>query len=111
VHSRRRALAGCKETSELAAPVEVGDDASDGVVSRGCDRNRSLGRVVAFLGEAPHQGREPGAIDRAQIEKSRSASGNIAGNDIPRGELVGEPLAVLVQQEGALSAKRLREQQ
>ena len=97
-HTRRRR----RGPRQLGAPVEVGDDAADRVVRRRRDRDRHRGGVVARLLERVHQGREAAAVDRAQVEQRRAARGDRARDDVPRRELVGEPLPALVEQERAL---------
>ena len=111
VHAGRSALARRVETRELAASVEIGENAADGVVRRRRDRDRRLRRVVPLLDEAPHERREAPAVDRAQIEQHGSPCGDLAGDDVARGELVGEAVALVVEKKGALAAQRLGEEQ
>ena len=51
------------------------------------------------------------AVDLAQVEKSGSARGDVAGDDVPRSKLVGEALATLVEEQRALAAQRLGQEQ
>ena len=97
--ARRGALARRVEAGELAAPVEIGEDAADRVVRGRRDRDRRLRRVVALLDEAPHQRREAAAVDRAQVEQHRAARRDLARDDVARRELVGEAVALLVEEE------------
>ena len=111
VDAGRRALTRRVQTRELAAPVEIREDASDGVVRSGRDRDRRLRRVVALLEEAAHQRREASTIDRAQVEKDGAAGSDLARDDVARRELVGESVALIVEQDRTLSAQRLREEE
>ena len=111
VDARGSALAGGVEAGKLSASVEVGDDPSDRVVRRRRDGNRRLGGVVASLGEASHEARKPCAVDLAQVEERGAARRDVAGDDVPRRELVGEALAALVEEQRALAAECLGEEQ
>jgi hypothetical protein len=111
VHARRRALARGVQARHLASPVQIGEDAADRVVRRGCDRDRRQRRVVALVDEAPHQRRKEAAVDGAEIEVHRAARGDLARDDVTRRELVGEAVAPLVEQESAFAAQRFGEQQ
>ena len=50
-------------------------------------------------------------LDRPEVEKRRPARVDGAGDDVAWRELVGEALAVVVEQERARSAQRLAEEQ
>jgi hypothetical protein len=69
VHSRAGALAGRVETVDLGAPVEVGDDAAHGVVGGRRDRDRLPRGIAALGGDARHDRREAGPVDRPQVEQ------------------------------------------
>ena len=86
-------------------------DAADRVVRRRRDRNRRLRRVVALLDQASHERREATAVDRAEVEQHRSPCGDLARDDVARSELVGEAVALVVEQHGALSAQRLGQEE
>ena len=111
VNAGRCALSGGVETRKLGAPVEVGDDAADRVVRRGRHRDGRLRRVVALLLEPAHEPGEAVAVDLAQVEQRRAARVDLARHDVARRELVGEAMPVLVEQERALSAQRLGEEE
>ena len=111
VHAGRRALARRVEARELAASVEVGEDAADGVVGGRSDGNRCLRGVVPLLQETAHERREAPAVDRAQIEQHRSARRDLARHDVAGSELVRETVALLVEQERSFSAQRLGEEE
>jgi hypothetical protein len=111
VDAGRCALARGVEARELAAPVEVGHDAADRVVRGRSDRNRCLGRVVSLLQQAAHQRREAAAVDRPEVEQNGSARCDLPRDDVARSELVGEPVALLVQQQRALASERFGQQQ
>ena len=91
--------------------VEVGDDAADRVVRGRRDRDRLERRVVAGALERRHQAREALALDRAQVEAGMPALGDRARDDVARRELVGEAVAAVVEQQRALAAQRLGEQE
>ena len=111
MHAGRRALAGGVQTGNVAAPVEVGEDAADRVVRGGRHRNGCPSGVVALLDEASHERREAPTVDRAQVEQDAPARRDLAGDDVARSELVGEAVALLVEEQGALPAKSLGEEQ
>ncbi len=111
MHAGRCALARGVEAGKLGAPVEVGDDAADRVVRGRRDRDRALGRVVALIGKPAHERREATAVDLPQVEERGAARGDLARDDIARGELVGEALAALVEERRALAAQRLAQQE
>ena len=111
VHAGRRALTGCVEAGKLAPPVEVRRDTAHGVVRCGRNRDRSLRRVVALLDEAAHERREATAVDRPQVEQHRPARCDLPGDDVARSELVGEAVALVVEEQGALAAQRLGEEE
>ncbi len=102
MHARRGTLTGCVEPRELTAPVEIGEDPSDGVVGGGCNWDRGFCRVIAFLDEAPHKSWKTAAVDRAEIEKGGAARCDLTRHDIAGRKLVREPLTTLVQKRGAL---------
>ena len=104
-------LAGGIETVYLRPPFEVCDHAAHRVVGRRRDGDRLLTGVVALLLYAGHQPREPGPLDRPQVEKRRPARVDGAGDDVAWCELIGEAFAVVVEQERARSAQRLAEEQ
>ena len=91
--------------------VEVGDDPADRVVRGRRDRDRLARGVVAGALERRHQAREALAVDRAQVEPGLAALGDRARDDVARRELVGEPRAAAVEQQRALAAQRLGEQE
>ena len=111
VDAGRGALAGGVEAGQARAPVEVGDDAADRVVRGRRDRDRLARGVVAGARERRHQTGEAVALDRAQVETGLAAFGDGARDDVAGRELVGEPPAAAVEQERALAAQRLREQE
>ncbi len=78
---------------------------------RRCHRNRRQRRVVALLDEASHERREAAAVDRTEVERHRPARGDLPRDDVPRRQLVREAVALLVQKQGALAAKCLRQQE
>ena len=75
------ALAGCVETGQAGATVEVGDDAAHRVVGGRRDRDRLGRRVVALRQEAVHQGR---GSDRGRSDAGR-------GEPYPARESLGRP--------------------
>ncbi len=111
MHARARALAGRVQAGHARSAVEVGDDAADRVVRGGGDGDRLAGRVVARTRERRHQRRIPVALDAAEIERRAVARGDRARDHVPRRELVGEALAVLVQEGGACAAQRFGEEE
>ena len=111
VDACRSALAGRVETGELAATVEIGEDAADRVVRRWRDRDRRQRGVVALIDEAAHERGKALAVDRTQVERHRPARRDLSRDDVARSELVGEAVPLLVEQERALATQRLREQE
>ena len=75
------------------------------------DRHRLAGRVVAGALERRDQARVAAAVDRAQVEPGLAAGGDRPRDDVARRELVGEAVAALVEQQGAVAAQRLGEQE
>ena len=110
VHARRGAFAGGIQAGQLAPAVEIGEDAADGVVRGRRHGDRCLRGVVALLDEAPHQRRKATAVDRAEVEQHRSARRDLAGDDIARRELVGEAVALVVEEHRTLASQRLGEE-
>src|SRR4029450_5319825 len=55
--------------------------------------------------------RETAPVDRPKIEQDGSARRDLAGHDVARRELVGEAVALLVEQERTLAAQGLRQEQ
>ena len=111
MHAGARALARGVEALDLGAAVEVRDDPAHRVVRRRRDRDRLGPRVVALVGEPLHQRREAPAVDRSQVEQGGAPRGDGPGDDVAGRELVGEAPAVVVEQDGALPAQRLGEQE
>ena len=80
-------------------------------MGRGRDGHRLDRRVVTRLLDPVHQPGEAGAVDAAQVQHRAAVVVDGAGDDVARGELVGEPLAVFVEQQRAGAAKRLAQKE
>ena len=75
------------------------------------DRDRRLRGVVPLLDEASHQRREATAVDRTKVEQHRPTSRDLPRDDVARRKLVGEAIALIVEEHGALAAQRLGEEE
>ena len=67
--------------------------------------------VVAVALERGHEAGEAAALDRAQVEPGLAALGDRARDHVAGRELVGKAAAVVVDEQGALAAQRLGEQE
>ena len=92
-------------------PVEIGDDAAHRVVGRRRHRNRLDRGVEPRLLERPDHRREAVPVDRAEVEQRCAARSDLTCDDVARGELVGEAMAAVVEQERAGAAQSLAEEE
>ena len=102
------ALAGGVQARHVGAAVEIGDDAAHRVMGRRRDGDRLQRRIEALSLERVHERREAPAIDAAQVEQGRAPLADGARNDVARRELVGEAVALGVDEHGALRRAALR---
>src|SRR5439155_9757576 len=99
VDAGRGALAGGVKPRQRRAAVEVGDDAADGVVRGGGDRDRLGPGVVTGALERRDQPGKARAIDWTQIQACNALRHDRAGDDVAWCELGGEAGAVVVDEE------------
>ena len=110
VNPGARALAGREEPGQLGASREIGDDAAHRVVGRRRHRNRLDRGVEPRILDRPDHGREAIPVDQAEVEQRRAPRSDLTRNDVPRGELVGEALPAVVEQERTRAAQGLAEE-
>jgi hypothetical protein len=105
------ALTGRVQPRNCRATVEICSDPADCVVGSRGDGNWLPLWVVASLLKSCRKSWVALELNRTQVKPDPPTGRDRAGHDVARGKLISEALAQFVDQDGAVSAQRLREEE